>query len=80
MVAASKGELLHGPWAVLGSVALISLGIFLVWGGRYQRFVERMFGGSARAPRNSYLAIPLVMVFFGVLALVSSILDVFNGA
>jgi hypothetical protein len=74
-----RTPLLQGPLGVLGWVAMIGLGIYLVRNGRYQHWVERMFGASAPRPRSGYVAIPLLLVFFGFLGLITWVVGIVSG-
>jgi hypothetical protein len=75
----ARSAVLQGPWALLASLGLIGVGVFLARGGRYQKFVERHIARRPSESPHQYFAIPLTMVFFGILAFVASVADLFKG-
>jgi hypothetical protein len=79
MAAESQAVLFPGPWSVLPGLVFIGVGVYLARSDRYRRWARSLNPEVADKVRNGYLAIPLTIVFFGVLGVVAGLAALLSG-
>lgn len=83
MGAEARQVVLHGPWALLGGLALLGVGAFMAssdrYRGWYNRLVQSLDPRAVEKSPHGYLAGALTITLFGVLAVVAGLIGLFTG-